>query len=140
MKKIRKTKNERKNKILKITIGLVIAISSMFLSFYLIVGEYNTINIVTTLIASLFCSILIFWKTNDEVKNDIKKEPKWAIVFSILAIIIIKGLFNSKGYHLQNTIFFWQIDPFRFRFFCIAMLSAIYYFIFLGFRAKKLIL
>ncbi len=125
------------SKILIILEGMFVAISSMFLSFYLIVGEYDKTNISITLIASFICSILVFWKTNKEVSKNIKKEPILTIILGVSAIIIIKSLFDGKGLNLQNRYLFHGIDPFRFRFFCIAMFSAIYYIIFLGFRIKK---
>ena len=89
-------------KIAKILEGIIVVISSIFLSFYLIVGDYNKINIIATLIASFISSILIFWKTNEEVNKNIKKEPILTIILGIISIIIIKGLFDGKGLNLQN--------------------------------------
>ena len=117
-------------KIAKILEGIIVVISSIFLSFYLIVGDYNKINIIATLIASFISSILIFWKTNEEVNKNIKKEPILTIILGIISIIIIKGLFDGKGLNLQNKYSIFGIDPFKFRFFCGALLSTFYYLVF----------
>ena len=65
----------QKNKLINILFGTIFTISSMLLSFYLIVNRsYSLINIIFTLLVTLGCSIYIYIKTFNENIDNIKKK------------------------------------------------------------------
>ena len=130
-------KKNLKNKIFEYLIGGLVSLSSALLSFYLIVGEYNTLNIIVTIVSSFLCAMYIYLKTKDKLKKNIKQNFKLAFIFCLLAIIIIRAFFNSKGIAYKHTVTFYGIDIFRFRYFCLTFLATMYYVNLLGFMIKE---
>ncbi len=114
------------NKILKVLLGIVFAISSSLLSFYLIVGQYYTTNnIIFTCSITAVVAFIIFIKTYKNTFNIIKKNKLFGCIAIIISLIILKEFYLSKNIvYFENTI--WGFHIFRFRYLIFSVISLIY--------------
>lgn len=119
------------------TIGVIFAISTAMLSFDLIIGKYSIIKIIVTILASLGCSIYFYNKTVDDFFSKVKQHKIFSAICVILAFIIFMQLYLVK---VRINKYKWSggaINPFRFRFAIISIISLIYFSIFLGLKIKE---
>ncbi len=125
----------QKNKLINILFGTIFTISSMLLSFYLIVNRsYSLINIIFTLLVTLGCSIYIYIKTFNENIDNIKKKKLLSFIFAVFTVVVLIKYYRSKILPNQDYFNDYFINPYRFRFFVISWISAIYLIIFIGNR------
>ncbi len=118
------------NKYFDFLIRIIFVVSSMFLSFYLIIGEYSYINVIPTLIVAFFCSLYL--------SKYIKEIPKnmLSVFLSIFSIIVVLNIYNSKG--MINKIDVNILgNLFSLRYFILSMFSMICIINIIGYKVKN---
>ena len=117
--------------------GILFALSFSMLSFQLIIADYEKDIAIITILVSFCCSIYFWNKEYENISKFIKKNKVINAGYVALALIVWVKLYLIKGIELKIKYdYLGAINPFKIRYFSIAIISVIYLGIYLGNRIK----
>ena len=125
----------KNNKIMKIILAAIYAISQSMLSFQLLVKKDEIIFIIITVLVSLIVGFVFFYKTFNYVKDSYKSNKFAVFIFIILSVIIYSHFMDAQMYYVRPKIIeYYNIDIYKY--FLISILCFIYLGIFIGYKVK----
>lgn len=130
-----------KEKIIKVLMAFLFAVSCGFLSCQLIVLKYyNDFNLIITFLISFLSSLWIYKSTVEENIINLKKNKLFTIICMILSLMVLFKLYDTKALVYKKTLNELLFNPLRLRYFIVSSIGLVYLGCFIGNRIRKFLI